>query len=99
MDRAAKIADKQDRFEFGVVKWLKREHSGDLYILSDFYFLCCDLLELDDQTSDYDSSKRKIQYRLNKMKKSFLIRSYRMGTGWCGKTDFGMTSLNAYSLK
>lgn len=96
--KALHIANVSKRFEFAVAEWLRREKSGDLYILSDFYLFCCELLNLQDLTADYWKSKRKIQYRLKKMKDKGLIDWRRCGTGFIGKTDFGMTSLNAYTL-
>jgi len=87
-----------ESFERGIIEHLRIEKSGDLYILSDFYELCCDLLNLTHNTGEYWKNKRKIQYRLKKMKDKGLIDWRRRGTGFIGKTDFGMTSLNSYTL-
>ena len=87
-----------NRFEFGVIEYLKREKTGDLYILADFYDICCELLNLTHQTGEYYKNKRKIQYRFKKMKNKGLIDWRKSGVGFMGKTDFGMTSLNCYTL-
>lgn len=97
-EKALSISCVSKRFEFGVVEYLKREKIGDLYILSDFYDICCGLLNLNHNTGEYWENKRKIQYRFKKMKNKGLIDWRRTGVGFMGKTDFGMTSLNSYTL-
>ena len=87
-----------NNFEKGVIEFLEIHKSGNLYILADFYFECVDLLNLTTETGEYWKNKRKIQYRLNKMREAGLIEVCRIGTGFLGKTDFGMTSINNYSL-
>ena len=91
----------QKQFEDGVMDYLKAYNSSDLYVLSDFYDKCCELLGLDinKNVKNYKQYKNKIYYRLNLMVKKGLIRKDRIGSGFMGKTDFGMTSLNTYSLK
>jgi len=89
---------REQEFEVGVIKYLEAEKTGDLYILNDFYLKCCDLLNLSHNVGEYWNNKRKIQYRLRKMKEKGLIDWRRTGSGFMGKTDFGMTSLNCYTL-
>ena len=97
-EKALSISCVSKRFETSVLEHLRREKSGDLYILSDFYFLCIELLNLDFKPGEYWKNKRKIQYRLKKMKEKGLIDWRKVGVGFMGKTDFGMTSLNSYTL-
>lgn len=92
------IKDINDAFEYGVLEHLKNEKIGNLYILSDFYFLCTELLKIDDSPQSYKQTKKVIQKKLLMMKNKGLIDSRRIGTGFMGKTDWGMTSLNNYSL-
>lgn len=94
--KALCIGSVSKRFEFAVTEFLRREKSGDLYILSDFFIFCSEILDIDKL--DYYKAKSRIQYRLRRMKDKGLIDWSRIGTGWCGKTDFGMTSLNSYRL-
>ena len=90
----------QEDFENGVLDFLKIYNSSDLYVLSDFYDKCCELLKLDidKNIKNYKQYKSKIYYRLNLMVKKGLITKNKIGTGFAGKTDFGMTYLNTYSL-
>jgi len=87
-------------FEFGVLEYLRTERYADLYSLGCFYDFCCELLSLDlsKNIKYYNKYKTKIQYRLRKMKTKGLIDSTKIGSGFLGKTDFGMTYLNCYSL-
>jgi len=85
-------------FENNVLEYLKHNKLGDLHIMSDFYEVCLKCLELQNNTKDYWSNIRKIQYRLKKMKNKKLIDWRRTGTGFCGKTDFGVSSLNFYAI-
>lgn len=98
--KALLMSNLNERFEFAIVEFLKREKSGDLYVLSDFYDFCCEMLNLDINQSikEYDRYKRKIQYQLKKLKQKGLIEWHRTGLGFMGKTDFGMTSINSYFL-
>ena len=89
--------NKKD-FEKNVLLYLENNQFSCLYILSDFYSSCCEFLELDQLTGDYKSNRRKIQSRLRKMKIKKLIDWRRTGTGFLGKTDTGITSLNSYAL-
>lgn len=97
-EKAFLIESLDSRFEFGVLEFLKREKAADLYILSDFYYLCLDLLGVVESTKSYKCLKNKIQYRLGKMKDKNLIDWRRTGTGFLGKSDFGSTSMNTYTL-
>ena len=92
------IDNLQERFEFAVIEFLKREMGGDLYILSDFYDHCCEYLDLKPLAGRYWNNKRIIQRRLKKMKDKGLIDWRRLGVGYGGKSQFGMTSLNTYVL-
>jgi len=85
-------------FEKNIIDFLETEKTGDLHILSDFYWKCVELLNLQDGTHDYKKNTSKIRYRLNKMRKKGLIDCRRTGTGFLGKTDFGSTSSNTYTL-
>ncbi|HET8886817.1 MAG TPA: hypothetical protein VFM70_10750 [Salinimicrobium sp.] len=95
-EKALRIGSVSKRFEFAVTEFLRREKSGDLYILADFFIFCIEILDIDKL--DYYRAKDRIQYRLRKMKDKGLIDWCRIGSGWAGKTDFGMTSLNSYRL-
>ncbi|MCP4355258.1 MAG: hypothetical protein GY793_06425 [Proteobacteria bacterium] len=99
-EKALLICGVSKRFEFAIVEYLRREKSGDLYVLSDFYDFCCEILnlDLDKNIKNYKQYKRKIQYYLKKLKQKGLIDWRRIGVGFLGKTAFGMTSLNSYTL-
>tara|TARA_R110002167_G_scaffold85213_2_gene231267 strand:- start:114 stop:344 length:231 start_codon:yes stop_codon:yes gene_type:complete len=69
---------------------------GSLWWMGDFYEGCCKVLGLD--FNDIHRNQSKIRSRLLKMKKKGLIDSRRTGSGFLGKTDFGSTSSNTYTL-
>lgn len=87
-------------FETNIIKYLQTHSGSDLYVLSDFYDFCCGLLDLDINQSikNYKQYSAKIRYRLNKMVKQGILEKSRIGTGFLGKTDFGFSSINVYSL-
>ncbi len=93
----SKLKNIDDKFELSVLEYLAREKTGNLHILSDFYQFCCDVLEINSFT-DYNSSKRKVQYRLKKLVDKNLITAQRIGSGFMGKCNFGVCSINIYSL-
>ena len=95
-EKALRIGSVSKRFEFAVTEFLRREKTGELYILADFFIFCSEILGIDKL--DYYKAKSRIQYRLRKMKSKGIIESSKIGSGFLGKTDFGMTWLNTYHL-
>lgn len=83
-------------FETFVLEWLESSKTCNLHWSSDFFESACKNLEID--VNDILGSQRKLRYRLSKMKSKGLITSKRVGSGFMGKTDFGSTSHNCYTL-
>ena len=83
-------------FEKYVLEFLKREKMANLWWMHPFYEGCCKVLNLD--FNDIHRNQAKIRRKLLVMKKRGLIDSRRTGSGFLGKTDFGSTSSNTYTL-
>jgi hypothetical protein len=83
-------------FEQYVLEYLETERIANLFFLHPFYEGCCNILELN--LNDIHRNQAKIRRKLGGMKKRELIDSRRTGSGFLGKTDFGSTSSNTYTL-
>jgi hypothetical protein len=84
------------KFEKYVLEYLAIEKMANLWWMHPFYEGCCKVLELD--FNDIHKNQAKIRSKLLKMKKKELIDMRRTGSGFLGKTDFGSTSSNTYTL-
>lgn len=94
------MSKKYEIFKNGVIEYLQtHDNSGDLYILGDFYTECVVLLGLNFKTFNYNHNRNQIRYYLNKMIKSNLIESHIVGSGYGGKSLFGMKHIASYSIK
>lgn len=83
-------------FEKYVLDYLQEERMADLWWMGDFYEGCCKVLSLD--FNDIHRNQAKIRRKLLVMKKKGLIDSRRTGSGFLGKTGYGNTSSNTYTL-
>jgi hypothetical protein len=92
-----KCVECYTNFVNGVNLYLKKNTVGDLYILGDFYYFCCDLLQLNPD--DFTTNVLVIRRNLVKMNKDGVIDIRRVGTGYGGKEETGCVSMNIYTLK
>lgn len=83
-------------FEEYILKYLKENRMASLWWMHPFYEGCCKVLEL--EFNDIQKNQSKIRCKLLIIKKKGKIDSRRVGSGFLGKTDFGSTSSNLYTL-
>jgi hypothetical protein len=83
-------------FETFVLTYLKQHKTLSVWWLSDFYEEACK-----NENLNFNDLKRTpviLRNRLRKLVKAGKIESRRTGTGWAGKSDFGCTNMNTYTL-
>jgi hypothetical protein len=85
----------KEEFEKLVIKWITlRDRSFNLWWMGDFYDEACKILKLDFE--QIEKNQAKMRRHLDALVKKGVIKKYRAGTGFLGKTDFNSTSFNVY---
>lgn len=80
-----------------IIEFIKQHKIVNVWWMSDFYEMFCELYNLN--FNDILRNQSKMRYRLNKLCKLGLLEKRETGSGFLGKTDFGATHQGSWGIK
>lgn len=92
MKRWERVERLQDR----ILEEARINKSVTTWHWNDFFDDCAEIMGWPD--NEIQKNATRLRYHLNKMVDMGLLEKGTIGTGWCGKSDFGHTWSNCYTI-